>query len=117
MNWDIRRGTITVPASDTVTAGTATEVLYGNLGHLFLSVPALEGTGTATVIGTQPLGGTIYASTAINESTLARVAPYGTPAPFAGTLFLVATTTGDPAGTQSTARNIAYNIYYETTKG
>lgn len=113
MVYQVKRGTITIPTSDTVTAGTATEVLNGQLSAAVFSVPALEGTGTATMVGTEVLGGTIYASTAANESTYATVHPWGTPTFFDGTLSLTATANG----TQSAARSIVYNLYYATKQG
>lgn len=117
MNFEGIRGTIIVPTSDTVTAGTATHVIDGYLGPLYFSVPALEGTGTATVLGTEPLGGTVYASVAVAESVLGRSFPAGTPMPFSGTLSLTATTTNGTDGTQSANRAIVYNLYYQTIKG
>ena len=117
MVFDVKRGTITIPASDTVVAGTTTEVLHGQLGLLYISVPALEGTGTATILGTQSLGGTVFASTAIAEGVLGRVAPAGTPTFFSGTLYLSASAANVTDGTQSAARNITYDLYYATKQG
>lgn len=113
----LQKGTVTVPTSDTVTAGTSQLVLKGELSNLIVSAPALEGTGTVTVLGTDSLGGTIYASTAINESSVARIAPIGTPTFFAGTLYLSATTTNAGDGTQSAARDIKFNLYYGAKQG
>lgn len=117
MIYQIHRGTITVPASDTVTAGTVEMVLEADLSNLIISVPALEGTGTATILGTDSLGGTIYASTAAAESTIARIAPIGTPTYFSGTLYLSATTTNASNGTQSAARDVRFNLYYAAKHG
>ena len=113
MIFQVKRGTITIPTSDTVTVGTSTEIIDGMLGHLVVSVPALEGTGTATILGTESLGGTIYASTAKNGSTIGMIAPVGTPTYFSGTLKLTATANG----TQSAARNITYNLYFGAKQG
>lgn len=117
MIYNIKPGTVTVPASDTVTAGTVDEVISGELSLLQVSVPALEGTGTVTVLGTDNLGGTVYPSTALAESTIGQIAPAGTPTHFGGTLYLTATTTNATDGTQSAARDIAYNLYHATKQG
>lgn len=117
MIYQSKRGTITVPASDTITSGTTEEVIHGQLTNLFVSVPALEGTGTATILGTEVIGGTVYASTALAESTIGRIAPIGTPTVFGGTLYLVATTTNATDGTQSANRDITYTIHYESKQG
>src|SRR3990172_4592154 len=106
-------GTITIPTSDTVTAGTVSLILNGVLGNLIVSVPALEATGTATILGTDNLGGTIYPSTAINESALSTMGPQGTPTYFVGTLYLSATA----SGTQSAAVGVTYNLYHRVKHG
>ena len=110
---EVRKGTITIPTSDTVQVGTAVVVITGDLSSLVVSVPALEGTGTATILGTDGLGGTIYTSTAVNESALATVRQFGTPGNFDGTLTLTATANG----TQSAARSIPFNLYYGAKHG
>lgn len=112
MAYDVRRGTAIVPASDTVTSGTNSEIINGELSNLFFAVPALEGTGTATLVAVDDLGGTVYASTPQAESGTARIAPIGTPTHFGGTLELRVTTTNATDGTQSVARNIPYRLYY-----
>jgi len=117
MIYNVKSGTITVPASDTVTAGTTEEIISGELSLLQISAPALEGTGTVTILGTESLGGTVYASTALDESTVGGIAPAGTPTYFSGTLYLSATTTNGSDGTQSVARDITYNLYYATKQG
>lgn len=113
MLYQVKAGTITIPTSDTVTAGTTTEVLNGQLGCLMVSVPAMTGTGTATILGTEAIGGTVYVSTAVNESAKATVNTFGTPAFFDGTLWLTATANG----TQASAINITYNLYYAAKQG
>ena len=105
----VQRGTVTVPTSDTVVAGTSQIVFEGELSNLIVSVPALDGTGTATILGTD--------STAIAESAIARIAPIGTPTYFAGTLYLSATTANATDGTQSANRNVSYNLYYGAKHG
>lgn len=112
-SYEVRRGTCIVPASDTVTAGTVTEVIEGELSSLYFTVPALEGTGTATLVVREELGGTVYPSTAQAEAGTARIPPIGTPTFTHGTLTLVVTTTNGTDGTQSADRSIAYNIYYK----
>lgn len=114
---EVKRGTVTVPASDTVIAGTTQMVFNGQLSNLIVSVPALEGTGTATILGTDSLGGTIYASTALAESSIGRIAPIGTPTYFAGTLYLSATMANATDGTQSAARNVRFNLYHSPKHG
>jgi hypothetical protein len=113
MIYQVKRGTIIIPTSDTVVVGTALEVLNGQLSTLVASVPALEGTGTATIVGKDSLGGSVYASTAADESTVASVHPFGTPTFFDGTLTLTATANG----TQSAVRNVVYNLYYGVKQG
>ena len=109
----VRAGTITIPTSDTVVVGTTAVVVSGLLTSLIVKVPALEGTGTATILGTDSIGGTIYTSTAIDESALAGVHPWGTPSYFDGTLYLTATANG----TQSAARSVTFNLYYGAKQG
>lgn len=115
---DIRRGTITVPTSDTVTNGTVTEVFdsadFGARGGVVFQVPALEGTGTGTFRMIDPLLGTIFAGTTA-ESTTA----LGTPVFnfYTGTLTLTATTTNASDGTQSAAGDFKYDIYYRGKQG
>ena len=113
---EVRTGTVTVPTSNTVTAGTVTEVFPSGLrfGNTVIQVPALEGTGTAVVRFIDPLLGTINEITT-NESTT----KLGTPSfeYYVGTLTVTATTTNGTDGTQSAARNIVYNIYYEAKHG
>jgi len=113
MIYEQKRGTMTIPAGDTVVAGSVQEVIDGLMSNLVISVPALVGTGTATILGTESLGGTIYASTAVNESSAALIPPIGTPTLFSGTLYLSAT----PNGTQSAAADIVYNLYYASKQG
>ena len=113
MVYQVKSGTITIPTSDTVTAGTATEVLSGQLASLMVNVPAMTGTGTATILGTEAIGGTVYSSTAVNESARATVQPFGTPAFFEGTLWLTATANG----TQAAAVDITYNLYHAVKQG
>ena len=117
MIYTQKRGTIVVPTSDTVTAGTVDEEINGQLGFMTVTVPALEGTGTVTLLGTDSVGGTILNSTAADESTIATVPPQGTPTIVGGTLYLTATTTNASDGTQSAARDMIYNLYYETKHG
>ena len=115
---DIRRGTITVPTSDTVTAGTVTEVFdsvdFGARGGVVAQVPALEGTGTGTFRMIDPLLGTIFSGTTAESTTV-----LGTPvfSYYTGTLTLTATTTNGTDGTQSAARNFLYDIYYRGKQG
>ena len=116
---DIRRGTITVPTSDTVTAGTVTEIFdqgadFGARGGVVVQVPALEGTGTGTFRMIDPLLGTIYSGTTA-ESTTA----LGTPtfSYYKGTLTLTATTTNGTDGTQSADRAFLYDIYFRSKQG
>jgi len=115
MIYEQRRGTITiVGGDDTTTVGTVNEKIDGCLGGLFYSVPAMTATGTATLLGTENfIGGTVYASTAANESTAGRIAPVGTPTPFSGTLVLTATANG----TQAANVDIPYVIHYEAKHG
>jgi hypothetical protein len=114
MKIDVKLGTVTVPTSDTVTAGTVTEVLEGEFGNWVVQVPALEGTGTATVRMIDSLLGTL-SEVVTNESTTA----LGTPTfqYYAGTLTITATTTNAGDGTQSAARDIVYNIYHRVKHG
>ena|SRR3989304_6317598 len=114
MNIDKFTGTVTVPASDTVTAGTATTVLTGQFGNVVVQVPALEGTGTATFRMIDPLLGTLSEVTTAESTT-----KLGTPSfnYYTGTLTLTATTTNGTDGTQSAARDIVYNIYYRSKHG
>jgi len=113
MIYQLKRGTMTIPAGDSIIAGSAQEILDGLMSHLIISAPALEGTGTVTVVGTESLGGAVYASTAMDESTIARIPPIGTPTVFSGTLYLSAT----PNGTQSAAADVVYNLYYGAKHG
>jgi hypothetical protein len=116
MNVDVRTGTITVPTSNTVTAGTVTEVFLSGIkfGNTVVQVPALEGTGTGTFRLIDPLLGTIN-EIVTDESTT----KLGTPSftYYVGTLTLTATTTNGSDGTQSAARNFVYNIYHESKHG
>ena len=112
---DVRRGTITVPTSDTVTAGTVTEILNdAEFGNTVIQIPALEGTGTGTFRLIDPLLGTVNQIIAAESTTT-----LGTPVVefYTGTLTLTATTTNATDGTQSAARNFVYNIYYRTKHG
>ena len=101
-----------VATSGTSVAGT--EVINGQLGALVLSVPALTGTGTITIVGKDDLGGSIYALTSAVESTAPVIAPIGTPTFFDGTLTL---TINETSGTQDANASIKYNIYYQTKQG
>ena len=111
--YEALKGTITIPTSDTVQVGTVTPVVRGQIAFMNVSVPALEGTGTATILGTDSIGGTILNSTAANESTIARVPVPGTPTYFDGTLTVTATANG----TQSVARDVTYILYVKTKHG
>lgn len=117
MIYQNQKGTVTVPTSDTVTSGTETREVFGQLGMLVVSVPALEGTGTATIKAVDDLGGTIIAPISTNESTIAVLHPAGTPTYFGGDLSIIATTTNGGDGTQSVNRDIVYNLYYEAKQG
>jgi hypothetical protein len=112
---DVRTGTITVPASDTVTAGTVTEVFdHVEFGNTVFKAPALEGTGTGTFRLIDPLLGTINEVITAESTT-----KLGTPVFefYRGTLTLTATTTNATDGTQSAARAFTYNIYYKAKHG
>lgn len=115
MQVDIRRGTITVPASDTVIAGTVTEVFdNAQFGNVVVQVPALEGTGTGTFRLIDSLLGTL-SEVVTAEST----SKLGTPSFsfYRGTLTLTASTTNGSDGTQSAARDFKYDIYYRGKQG
>ena len=104
-------GTITIPTSDTVVAGTVTRYIEGaQFGNVVVQAPALESTGTVTVDLIDSLLGTICEVVA-DESTTKLGTPNFTY--YTGTLSLVATANG----TQSAARNIGYNIYYRAKQG
>ena len=111
---NVNSGTIIVPASDTVTAGTNTTVISGQLGNIVVQAPALEGTGTSTFRFIDPLLGTL--SEIIQAESTTKL---GTPSFtfYDGTVTLTATTTNGTDGTQSAARNIAYKIYYRAKQG
>lgn len=108
--YEVRSGTITIPTSDTVSAGTVTEELNGEFGNLVVKVPALEGTGTSTFRLIDPLLGTL--SEIIQDESTTKL---GTPTFkfYTGTLTCTATANG----TQSAARAITYGIYYKTKQG
>ena len=116
MNVDVRTGTITVPASNTVTSGTVTETFLTGIqfGNTVIQVPALEGTGTGTFRLIDPLLGTINEVITAESTT-----KLGTPTftYYVGTLTLTATTTNATDGTQSVARDFVYNIYYRSKQG
>lgn len=107
---NVQQGTIVIPTSDTVSAGTVTEIIEGQFGNVVLKNPALEGTGTATLRLIDPLLGTICEIVS-DESTT----KLGTPSfnYYKGTLTLTATANG----TQSADRAIQYNIYYRAKHG
>lgn len=112
---EVRSGTVTVPTSDTVTAGTNTEYFEGiQFGNVVAKIPALEGTGTATVRFIDPLLGTISEIITAEATT-----KLGTPTfdYYKGTLTVTATTTNATDGTQSVARAIQYNIYHRAKHG
>lgn len=112
---NVRHGTIVVPASDTVTAGTVTEaIVSGQFGNVVVKAPALEGTGTATVRFIDPLLGTLSEVVTAESTT-----KLGTPAFtfYDGNLTVTATTTNGTDGTQSVARSIEYYIYYRAKHG
>ncbi len=112
---DVRTGTVTVPTSDTVTAGTVTEVFDGiQFGNVVIQVPALEGTGTGTFRVIDSLLGTLSEVVTAESTT-----KLGTPSFnfYRGTLTLTATTTNGTDGTQSAARDFKYNIYYRGKQG
>lgn len=112
MIYEQKRGTLTISTSGT--SATGEEILDGELGRLTVNVPALTGTGTVTVRGTDSLGGTMYPLTTFDESTINTIAPSGTPMPFSGTLYFRAEET---SGTQDAAADIRYNLYYQTKQG
>jgi len=112
MIYQLKQGTLTVALSGTVATGQ--EILDGELSHIVVRVPALTGTGTITVRGTDSLGGTIYPLTTITEATVNSVAPIGTPTHFSGTLYFRVEET---SGTQDAAADILYNLYYATKHG
>ena len=109
MNYLVRQGTATIAISGTSASGT--EIINGELGAMIVSVPALTGTGTVTIEGTTPLGGTMYAQTTQTEAGVAQIHPSGTPTFFSGSLHL---TVGETSGTQDAAADIVYNIYYRS---
>lgn len=113
---NVTTGTVTVPASDTVTAGTATQIYFDGIqfGNTVVQVPALEGTGTCVTRFIDPLLGTINEITQAESTT-----KLGTPSftYYVGTLTVTATTTNGTDGTQSAARNIVYKIYHRAKHG
>lgn len=108
---NVDTGTITIPTSDTVTAGTISRYYEGiEFGNVVLKNPALEGTGTVTLTVVDSLLGTIC-SVVTDESTT----KLGTPdfKYYTGTLSFIATANG----TQSVARSIQFNNYYRSKHG
>lgn len=108
---NVDSGTITIPTSDTVVAGTVKRYYEGiKFGNVVVKAPALEGTGTVTLTMVDSLLGTVC-SVAADESTT----KLGTPnfVYYTGTLSFIATANG----TQSAAADIQYNHYYEAKHG
>jgi hypothetical protein len=98
-------GSIIIPTSDTVTAGTITPGLTGVMRFITLTTPAMTGTGTATVRIVDAAGGTLF-SQAQNESV---VSAYGSIVPLTSTMIMNATANG----TQSSAATVVYSLYYD----
>jgi len=101
-----RVGTITIVTSDTVTTGTATEVMNGEAKFVEFTTAAMQDTDSTDISIVLSEGGTVYASGTVAEST---GFSNGTVFPVFGTHDIVATA----EGTQSGNREIPYNILFE----
>ena len=109
---EVKPGTMVIALSGT--DSSATEVVRGELSNITIEVPALTGTGTVTIWGTDNIGGTIYPIGTFLESTTGVLKPVGTPTHFNGTLYL---SLNETSGTQSAAANVTYNLYYQAKQG
>ena len=112
MEYTHRSGTATMALSGTTV--TFSEAVSGELGHLVLTVPALTGTGTITVRGTQSNGGTLYELGTVLESKTGVLTPVNYPTLFDGTISFVLEET---SGTQDAAADITYDLYYGAKQG
>ena len=100
------QGTIVIPTDDSVVVGTLASDIDGLVRNITVSTPAMEGTGTATVILTDVLGGTVIALAAQDESVIAN---YGTVQPIGTAMEWTATANG----TQSATRDVIIAVHYE----
>ncbi len=98
-------GTITIPISDSVVAGTLASGMTGLMRYVTFTVPALEATGTATLTIVDAAGGTLF-SQAENESTTTTI---GSIVPIMTTMNFIVTANG----TQSAIGTCKYRVYYE----
>lgn len=107
VNIVARRGTITIPTSDTVSAGTNTELnLNGLVRQVDFTVPNMEATNSTNLVITNEFGGTVFASGTKAESASYSV---GSVFPIYGTVKVVAVA----EGTQSEAKSIPFNLVVE----
>ena len=112
MIYQVRPGTFTIAVSGT--SASSSHIISGELGAITVNVPALTGTGTVTIWGTDNIGGTIYPIGTFVESTTGILKPNGTPMPFDGTVYF---NVNETSGTQDASANILYNIYYQAKQG
>jgi len=103
-NTVVRRGTVVIPTSNTVTTGTNTEILNGRFLWLEWVTANMQDTDSTRlrIIGED--GGTFHDTGTVAESTRFTT---GTEFPVAGTVEVVAVA----EGTQSAARDVAYSFY------
>lgn len=107
INMNYWTGTVTIPASDTVSTGTVTSVMNG-LGRYVEWVTAnMEDTDSSQLSARTAYGGTVFSTGTVAESTRFSV---GSVFPAYGTLTWVVTA----EGTQSGARTIPIHVWYET---
>lgn len=106
INVELLAGTIRIVTSDTVSTGTATIVTNGEVSHIVLVTPDMEGSDSTNLEVLNENGFT-YAETGTSpESTTTSI---GTIFPLHGTSSIVVTA----EGTQSANRDIVYNIFYK----
>ena len=102
----VHKGTVTIVTDDTNKAGTLTSTVAGLIRNITQVTPDMEGTGTATTMLVDSVGGTIATLAAQVEGLITN---YGTIVPLSTDMSWI--TTAD--GTQSVARDVILNIHYE----
>jgi len=99
-------GTVTIPTSDTVVAGTLTTTMNGLARYVEWVTAAMQDTDSSQLSITTQNGGTVFATGTVAESTRFSV---GSIFPVSGTMNLVVTA----EGTQSAARAVEVHVWYE----
>lgn len=106
VNMNYWTGTVTIPASDTVSTGTVNTTMNGLVRYVEWVTANMQDTDSSLLTAVTPYGGTVFSTGTVAESTRFSI---GSVFPVYGTVNWIVTA----EGTQSAARTIPIHVWFE----